>query len=353
MSSVSGAGRQTGATDGPWPSSPGPSPPAAVGRGYRDAVTDTTTGSPVPSASRTPADRTWLIAAAAALWGTDGLLRKPLADALPASTVVFWEHLIVVVVLLPWVPSAIRAFRSRTWGQRAALLAIGTGSSAIATALFTAAFRLGDPVTPLVLQKLQPIFAVILAMIILGERVRAGFLLFAVPALVGAWLLAFPDPTSVSVTAARAALFAVGAAVLWAGGTVLGRLVSKDLPARDVTVLRFSIGLPAAFAIVLIQGDPIMPGWDNALGLVLLGLVPGLLALSLYYVGLRTTPASRATLAELAFPVTAALIGVTLLGTELSLTQWIGFAVVVTAITALGLHERVRRTPVVVDTRAG
>ena len=30
-------------------------------------------------------DRTWLVALAAALWGTDALLRKPLADKLPAA----------------------------------------------------------------------------------------------------------------------------------------------------------------------------------------------------------------------------------------------------------------------------
>ena len=35
----------------------------------------------------------------------------------------------------------------------------------------------------------------------------------------------------------------------------------------------------------------------------------GLIAVSLYYYGLRTTPAVAATLAELAFPVTAALVG--------------------------------------------
>ncbi|MBW0115421.1 EamA family transporter, partial [Pseudonocardia sp. KRD-169] len=51
-----------------------------------------------------PSDRTWLVALAAALWGTDALLRQPLAGALPASTIVFWEHLIIVVVLTPFLP---------------------------------------------------------------------------------------------------------------------------------------------------------------------------------------------------------------------------------------------------------
>lgn len=136
--------------------------------------------------------------------------------------------------------------------------------------------------------------------------------------------------------------------MLWAAGTAFGRLVSKDMAPRDLTVLRFSIGLPAAFVIVLITDDPIAPGWDNAVGLVLLALVPGLLALSLYYVGLRSTLASRATLAELAFPATAAIIGVTVLDAQLTGIQWIGFAIILAAITALGWHERVGK-PAVVD----
>ncbi|SHE52089.1 DMT family transporter [Streptoalloteichus hindustanus] len=293
------------------------------------------------------ADRTWLVACSAALWGTDGLLRKPLADALPAATVVFWEHVIVLVLLLPWLPAALRALRRCSPREWLAVVAIGAGSSAAATAMFTAAFRVGDAVTPLVLQKLQPVFAVLAAYVLLRERVRAGYFVFAVPALVGAWLLTFPDPLDVRVTAARAALLAVGAAALWAGGTVLGRYVSRSLAPREVTVLRFAAGLPAAAVVVWLQGAPVAVGWGNATGLVLLAVVPGLLALSLYYLGLRSTPASRATLAELAFPATAAVIGVGVLGHHLTVTQWLGFALVVGMVTTLGWHERVRRVPVV------
>ncbi|OZM70189.1 EamA family transporter [Amycolatopsis antarctica] len=287
------------------------------------------------------------MAVAAAMWGTDGLLRVPLADALPAATVVFWEHLLVVVVLLPWLPSAVRALRRCGPREWVAVLVIGGGASALATALFTAAFATGDPVTPLVLQQLQPLFALLAAFFLLGERLRAGYALFALPALAGAWLLAFRNPLQIELSAARAALLAVGAAALWAAGTVLGRLVSAKLPARDVTVLRFGIGLPVAAGIVTVQGGAFAVGWANAPGLALLAFVPGLLALSLYYLGLRSTPAARATLAELAFPVTAALLGVTFLDATLSVTQWIGLLVVVTAVTALSWHEKVRRTPMV------
>jgi drug/metabolite transporter, DME family len=293
----------------------------------------------------TAPDRTWLIAIAAAMWGTDGLLRQPLAGQLPAATVVFWEHLLIVVVLLPF----LRAFRAASGRERVALVLIGAGASAVATALFTQAFRYGDPVTPLVLQKLQPVIAVVAAALLLGERMRRGYWLFAVPALVGAWFMAFPDPLSAAPQAVTAALLAVAAAALWAVGTVLGRMVSVRIASRDVTVLRFAIGLPASAVVLLAQGAPVAVTGAQLGPLVLLALVPGLLGLTLYYIGLRSTAAARATLAELAFPVTATLIGVGLLGTHLAPSQWFGLLVVVVSVTALGLRERTRRPVVQVE----
>lgn len=296
-------------------------------------------------------DRTPLVAVAAAMWGLDGLLRKPLATALDPATVVLWEHLIVVVLMFPFVPGALRAFRRCTWRERTAIVVLGVGSSAVATALFTRAFQVagetGDFVSPLVMQKTQPLFAVCFAAVLLRERIRPGFLWYAGPALVGAWLLAFPSPGHVQMAALTVAGLSLGAAALWGMGTVLGRLVSASVAPRDLTALRYVFGLCGAVGIVSIQHDAWAPGPSNLLGLVLLALIPGLISLNLYYVGLRSTPAIRATFAELAFPATAAIVGVAFLGSSLSSTQWLGLVVVLISITALSLREQ-QREPVVV-----
>ncbi len=156
------------------------------------------------------------------------------------------------------------------------VLVIGAGSSALATTLFTAAFRLGDPITPQVLQKLQPLIAVALAAVVLGERLRPTYAFFLAPALVGAWLLAFADPFGVTVSSAQAALLAVGAAVLWAAGTVLGRAARAELSFTDLTALRFGVGLVTLLVIAGATSTPLAVGLDAAPNILLLALFPGL-----------------------------------------------------------------------------
>jgi drug/metabolite transporter (DMT)-like permease len=288
-----------------------------------------------------------MVALAAALWGSDALLRLPLTRGYPAGTIVFVEHLIIVAVTLPWLAPAVRAFAAAHRRTRFAVVVIGAGASALATVLFTQAFGYGDPVTPVVLQKLQPLVAIGVAALLLGERMTRRFPLFVVPALLGAWLLAFPDPLAVSVSGLTAALLALGAAVLWGSGTVLGRYAGAEIGFRDLTVLRFAIGLPASFLLVLGLGQPLTVAWPDAPVVAALALIPGLLALVLFYRGLRSTPASRATLAELAFPFTAALVGVTILDAVLSATQWLGLVLLAVTVTSLALHERLSLRPAV------
>lgn len=285
-----------------------------------------------------------LIVAAAGLWGTSGVLRSGLALELPAATVVFHEHLLLVLFTVPWLPRALRTFCGLPLRGRAAVLLIGVGASAVATTLFTAAFRYGDPTGPLLLQKLQPVLAVMAAAVLLRERPGRRFLPLAVVAVVGGYLISFPDPLAVRVEQLAPALLALGAATLWAGGTVLGRAVAPNIPPMELTALRFAVGLPAALLLAAWQhgGEGLLITSSDVLPLVMLALGPGLLAMSLYYRGLVHTPASVATLGELAFPFTAVTLGAVVAGQALNGSQTMGALALVGAITVLALASRDR-----------
>ena len=289
-------------------------------------------------------DLSWLVALGAALWGTDALFRSRVVTV-AAPTLVFCEHLVLVVVLLPFLPRAVRAFRRSPGRVQLAVIGIGAGASALATVLFTRAFSIaassGDFVTPVVIQHVQPLVAIGGAVLFLHERIRSRFAWFAIPALIGVWLLAFADPVHVTVARAEVVLLALAAAVLWAAGTVLGRFVSASIPPMELTTLRFAIGLPTAAILVALTGNTYwVPTVKASWAVVGLALLPGLLALTLYYLGLRRTAAARATLAELAYPLTGALVGISI-GTSQPLTtsQWCGAAVLTVAVTGLSWHE--------------
>ena len=256
------------------------------------------------------------------------------------------EHLVLVLIMLPVIPAAFAAVLRAGWRYVLAAAAIGVGASAIATILFTEAFVRGDPVTPVVLQKVQPLVAVVGAWFILGERPRPQYGWLLLGGLVGTWLIAFPSPFDIGVEQALPAALAISAAVLWAMGTVLGRLLATRLRFQHVTALRFAFGLPASVVAVLILDAPFTTSASDFVWIAVLAIVTGLVALSLYYIGLQRTPAIIAALAELTFPVTAAAVGYFAFDATLDGSQWLGVAVTTAVVLILPITgPRVVRVP--------
>ena len=87
-------------------------------------------------------------------------------------------------------------------------------------------------------------------------------------------------------------------------------------------------------------GAPAFSDLHDSFWIAVLALVTGLLALGLYYYGLQRTPAPLAALGELAFPVTATLVGVYVFDDTLRWTQWLGVAVTVAVISLLPVRRR-------------
>ena len=217
---------------------------------------------------------------------------------------------------------------------------MGAGASAAATILFTQAFVHGDPITPVVLQKVQPLVAIVGARILLGEQPRRRFLWYLVPALVGIWLIAFPDPTDVHARGLTPIAEALGAALLWGLGTVFGRYLSLRLSFQHIVTLRFGFGLIASAIALPLLAAPAFAGAHDSIWIGYLALVTGLVAVSLYYYGLRKTPASLASLAELAYPVSAVIVGYAAFDATLSWSQWLGVLVTVAVVSLLPASRR-------------
>lgn len=292
-----------------------------------------------------------LVAAGAAMWGADGALRAPLVSHWSPWTIVLFEHILLSIAVAPRLlraRAAIARIPARAW---LAVLAVAWGGSALATLAFTFAFQYGNPDVVILLQKSQPLWALAVAALVLGERARAGLVPIALAALAGTYLLSFGalQPSMAFAGAqGKAALLALVAAALWGSATVFGRRALQHMEPDVLTGLRFTCALPLLAVVAATQGalaPPSSPATDW-LRLVLLALVSGLVGMLLYYRGLRRTPASIATFAELAFPASALVINYVVLGATVDGVQLAGFFILWATIVLLHwVPVRVARSP--------
>jgi DME family drug/metabolite transporter len=285
-----------------------------------------------------------LVAVAAAMWGTDPIIRKPLSGTTTATTIVFGEHVVLVLLVLPLLLPALRAVVKAGPRYILAAVAIGAGASALATILFTEALFHGDFITPVVIQKVQPLVAVAGAALILGERPRPRFAWFLLPALAGFWLVNQPHPLNPTAKGLIPIIQALSAAVLWALGTVLGRYLGRKLEFQQILSLRFLFGLAGSAVALAVMSSrdhsKAFAGWHDSLWIAYLAIVTGLLALGLYYIGLKKTPAVLASLAELTYPAIAVIAGIYAYNSHLRWTQWIGVATIMVVVSLLPLQRR-------------
>ena len=261
------------------------------------------------------------VAVAATLWASDAYFRNQLVQHLSATQIVVAEDALITIFLLPVLIRSrheLRLLGARGW---TAVGVIAAGAQALATILFTASFAIAAQhqlfAETFVLQQTQPLIAIVLAWIVLGERRKPWFWPAAAVAIVAVYMVVFASDPLSPVSALQngrieVGLLALGAAVLWASGTVLGRFALGSISFWSVTALRFTLALPVLVVIVLAQSG--IGGFghyrvsDLVPNLLAIAIVPGLLALLLYYRALSKTPASLATIAEMAYPVAATLI---------------------------------------------
>jgi drug/metabolite transporter (DMT)-like permease len=268
---------------------------------------------------------------AAFLWSFDGFIRQNLF-ALPSFLIVSLEHVIGAILFLPLL---IRGWKEvSSLGQRGwiSVLWISIFGGVLGTFFYTKALSYVNYIdlsVVVLLQKLQPIFAIALAGVILKEKITNRFIILAFAAIVGGYLVTFgsssikdwDDKTII------AALLALLAAFSWGSSTVLGKHALNRLSFTTVTSLRLAITASVTAFVLLSTGQygavqsMTISHWGF---IVLIVLSTGSLALFFYYYGLNKLPASHATLYELFWPLSAVGLDWFIRGNILSLTQWVG-----------------------------
>tara|TARA_Y100000590_G_scaffold115936_1_gene132283 strand:+ start:12372 stop:13268 length:897 start_codon:yes stop_codon:yes gene_type:complete len=279
---------------------------------------------------------------AAILWSLDGLLRQELYS-IPSFLIITLEHAFGALLFFPLLIKAWSDIKSLSQRQWVSLLWISIVGGILGTFFYTKALsyiNYIDLTVVVLLQKLQPIFAIALAAIILKEKLSQRFIGLAISALVGGYFVTFGtspindwnDKTII------AALLALLAAFAWGSSTVLGKHALKHLPFSIVTALRLSLTAIMA-AIILFATQVQIPEvslsavqWRN---LIIIVFSTGAVALFIYYYGLNHLPASHATLYELAWPLSAVILDWAVRGQTLSPSQILGAILLLGSMTLL------------------
>ncbi|KKU47531.1 hypothetical protein A3H10_00385 [Candidatus Uhrbacteria bacterium RIFCSPLOWO2_12_FULL_46_10] len=256
---------------------------------------------------------------AAVLWALDALLRTELTKTIPSVWIVFIEHLVGFVLLSPIFFSSISKLKDLKRNDWLAAIGLTIVSSVLGTVLFTEAlarsFANYDFATPILLQKMQPVFVIALAALFLRERLFFRFIVLVPVALVGSYLVSFGvQPIKLEFTGKELVyVLALGAAFAWGAGTILSKTLLRKLGFAEATALRFLLAIPLSLVMALALGQNYSLASLKAgefFRFVIIAFTTGAGAVLIYYRGLQQTEAKVATIAELVFPAVTLAIAI-------------------------------------------
>lgn len=294
-----------------------------------------------------------LVFFAVLLWATDAPFRSGLSHTLSATTIVFLEHCINLVIILPILYFKRDLIKTLTKKEWLAVIGIGVGGGALASIAFTHAFVYVNPSIAILLQKLQPFVAILLARVLLKESLPKQFWIWGGLALTAAYVISFPSLIPQVYTGevwnphVLGIAFSLIAVILWGSATVFGKYILERMDPETTTGVRFITGWIFLFLLNLGMGtlseiSTMTP--KDWFFVAIMGIVSGAISFFLYYRGLQNTKASIATLAELGFVVSALAVNAVFLGSKLTLSQIVAVVVLLLALTRVfALNETERK----------
>lgn len=281
------------------------------------------------------------IAIASILWGLDGVVLTPRLGNINIVFVVFLLHAIPFLIMNLFMFSRYKDFKLLDKRDRISLFIVSLlggalGTIAIVKALFLVDFQQLSVV--ILLQKFQPVFAIILVSIFLKEKLTKHFMLWAFVAVIAGYFLTFGfniPSFSVDNTTIQAMLLSLFAAFSFGSSTVFSKNILEKVDFLTATFFRYGLTFLILLPFVLFMG--LFSEFQtltkmNWVVLLTISLTTGSGAILLYYYGLKFIKASISTIVELFFPISAILFDYFINGNILTPIQWFSAGVMIFAI---------------------
>lgn len=292
-----------------------------------------------------------LIIFASFIWGLDGVLFTPKYfqyGMFDVRFIVFISHFLPCIVLSILFTNEYKkifkfSLSDFTYFFLVALFGGTIGTLAIVKALMLSNYSL-SLVT--IIQKSQPIFAIILASIILKEKPKKKFYIVLVICLISLYFLIFGlnNPKLLPENNIRAGLYSLIAASSFGSSTVFGRKLIFRNSFITTTFYRMLFTTIISGILLYLGGtyQSSISAYIHSPNLKILSLAITLLTLvsiSVYYKGITSTKASYATLSELFYPLSSIIIEAIVYKRILSPLQLFFAFILVTSIIYLNLER--------------
>ena len=295
---------------------------------------------------------TFLVCFAASLWGFDAIVLTPRLYHLKVPFVVFAVHCLPFLVMSIFIGKremkniAALPKKDIMFYFLVALFGGCVGTLSIVKSLFLVNFQHLTVVT--LLQKAQPIFALILARIILKEKLGKNFLNWVIFALFGGYIMTFeftlPQMAQVSSgNIFKDTMFALLAAFSFGSATVFGKRILTHSSFVTALYTRYFFTTMITLCIVLANnqlGEIFNVTPFEFMIFCIIGITSGSGAILLYYRGLRYIDASVATICELSFPISSVVFDYIFNGRLLTPVQFMGAACLVFAILKISKNQK-------------
>ena len=298
------------------------------------------------------AQRSWALALLALCWLLAGgvfVAVKWAGPYTPPWTMVFFRMLIAVLCLVPFAASHFRDMGTQLRRHWAGVVLIGAVALAGTQGCLFVGLGYTSAITASIVMSIWPITAIILATVVLHERLTVWQAVGVILCLGGVLVIIAQGDLH------RLVALDLNAGDLWILGAVLGmslytvllKKVGIDLPPLPLLILILAAATlsSAPFFVWEIFHDPrIAVDWHDILVIAYIGIAGGGLMFLLYNTGVAILGASTASVTFYAQALFTAILAYLLLGERLHLYHLAGVVLIASGIAIVTILKRDRST---------
>ena len=272
------------------------------------------------------------ILVACLLWAVDLLVRYPITLKMGYVSIVFIESFIGLFLVTPWLLKngrrELSKFTTNDW-----LLAVFLGGIGMSVAgyLSTACIQKASPGTFAFFQIFQPIFVIVMAAVLLKEKLDNQYLYWGMWVLLSSVLI-FSQDLELMFTSQdfilSDVLIALTTMLIWGFCTIAAKKLLKNHSPEALVAVRWFFAF--IFAVVILISEKESPAfdilfqWEVGIRFLFIGAIAGIASMYFYYSGLKYLAAGKVSFFELSFPAFGMIFSAIYTFESLSIIQVIG-----------------------------